>query len=80
MWTNAVTCTAPPKKPYASWPICAKQFGSWELALAAYNCGAGNVSKAIRNGGSKDFWKIRRIPPAQTPGIRTALYCGGLPR
>ncbi|MBK7406928.1 MAG: transglycosylase SLT domain-containing protein [Saprospirales bacterium] len=43
-----------------------KQFGSWELALAAYNCGAGNVSKAIRNGGSKDFWKIREYLPAQT--------------
>lgn len=43
-----------------------KQFGSWELALAAYNCGPGNVQKAIRTGGSKDFWKIREYLPAQT--------------
>lgn len=43
-----------------------KQFGSWELALAAYNCGAGNVQKAIRNGGSRDFWVIREHLPSQT--------------
>lgn len=43
-----------------------KQFGTWELALAAYNCGPGNVQKAIRSGGSKDFWQIREFLPAQT--------------
>jgi membrane-bound lytic murein transglycosylase D len=43
-----------------------KQFGSWELALAAYNCGPGNVQKAIRAGGSRDFWEIRELLPSQT--------------
>ena len=43
-----------------------KQFGTWELALAAYNCGPGNVQKAIRAGGSKDFWQIREHLPSQT--------------
>jgi len=43
------------------------RFGSWELALASYNCGAGNVYKAIRMaGGQKDFWKIRRYLPRET--------------
>jgi len=42
------------------------QFGSWELALAAYNSGPGNVRRAIRKGGSKDFWKIRRFLPRET--------------
>ena len=34
-------------------------FGDWSLAIASYNCGAGNVNKAIRRaGGSRDFWTI----------------------
>ena len=43
-----------------------KQFDNWELAIAAYNCGPGNVQKAIRLGGSRDFWKIREYLPSQT--------------
>lgn len=39
-----------------------KRFGDWELALAAYNCGGGNVSKAIRKNKKKglptDFWSL----------------------
>lgn len=36
-----------------------KQFGSWELALAAYNTGAGRVSREIRKKKTNDFWKLR---------------------
>jgi membrane-bound lytic murein transglycosylase D len=35
------------------------QFGSWELALAAYNTGAGRVSREIRKKNTHDFWKLR---------------------
>ena len=45
-----------------------KYFGNdWQLALAAYNCGAGNVNKAIRrSGGKKTFWEIRPFLPKET--------------
>lgn len=43
------------------------QFGDWLLAIASYNCGAGNVQRAINlSGGSKDFWKIRYYLPRET--------------
>ena len=43
------------------------QFGDWTLALAAYNCGPGNVRKAIRrSGGERDFWKIKKYLPKET--------------
>ncbi|MFH2035376.1 MAG: LysM peptidoglycan-binding domain-containing protein [Candidatus Zixiibacteriota bacterium] len=34
------------------------QFGSWELAMAAYNGGPGRVSKQIKRQNTKDFWKL----------------------
>lgn len=42
-------------------------FGDWNLAIAAYNCGPGNVKKAIaRSGGKTDFWSIYPYLPRET--------------
>jgi membrane-bound lytic murein transglycosylase D len=42
-------------------------YGDWNLALAAYNSGPGNVNKAIRRaGGSKDYWVVRKFLPKET--------------
>jgi membrane-bound lytic murein transglycosylase D len=54
-------------------------FGDWSLAIASYNCGAGNVNKAIRRaGGSRDFWTIYPYLPRETrgyvPSFVAALY------
>lgn len=35
------------------------RFGSWPLALSAYNAGAGKIARAIRKSGTRDYWKIR---------------------
>ncbi|MCA0152390.1 LysM peptidoglycan-binding domain-containing protein [Winogradskyella vincentii] len=46
-----------------------KIFGDWDLALAAYNSGPGNVNKAIRrSGGYKNYWNIRSNLPRETAG------------
>ncbi len=45
------------------------KFGDWRYAIAAYNCGPGNVSKARRKSGySKDFWKVYKYLPRETRG------------
>lgn len=41
-------------------------FGDWELAMAAYNCGPGNVRKAMRRSGKTKFWDIYRYLPRET--------------
>ena len=44
-------------------------FEDWNLALAAYNSGPGNVNKAIRrSGGQKDYWALRPYLPRETAG------------
>ena len=54
-------------------------YKDWNLALAAYNCGPGNVNKAIRRaGGATDYWKIYPFLPKETrgyvPGFIAANY------
>lgn len=51
-----------------------KQFNDWELVLAAYNCGPGNVNKAIRRAGGKTrFWEIMPHLPRETRGYVPAF-------
>lgn len=46
-----------------------KIYNDWNLVLAAYNCGPGNVNKAIRRaGGSKDYWDLYPFLPKETRG------------
>jgi membrane-bound lytic murein transglycosylase D len=56
-----------------------RMFGDWEVAMAAYNCGPGNVRKAIRrSGGKKTFWGIYNYLPKETrsyvPQVQAMLY------
>ena len=49
-------------------------YNDWSLAIAAYNCGPGNVNKAIiRSGGKKDFWGIYHHLPRETRGYVPAF-------
>lgn len=50
-------------------------YGDWSLAIAAYNCGPGNVNKALRRagGGKKDYWEIYNYLPAETRGYVPAF-------
>lgn len=49
-------------------------FGDWNLALASYNCGAGNVNRAIRrSGGKRAFWDIYPYLPRETRGYVPAF-------
>jgi membrane-bound lytic murein transglycosylase D len=49
-------------------------FGDWDLVLASYNSGPGNVSKAIRrSGGHQNYWNIRKNLPKETQGYVPAF-------
>jgi len=49
-------------------------YGDWLLVIASYNCGPGNVNKAIRrSGGKKTFWEIRPWLPKETRGYVPAF-------
>ena len=51
-----------------------KTFGDWDLALAAYNSGPRNVTKAIRrSGGYQNYWNIRPFLPRETAGYLPAF-------
>ncbi|EGV43141.1 LysM peptidoglycan-binding domain-containing protein [Bizionia argentinensis JUB59] len=51
-----------------------RMFGDWDLALAAYNSGPGNVLKAIRrSGGYENYWNIRHNLPRETAGYLPAF-------
>ena len=54
-------------------------FDNWELAIASYNCGRGNVTKALRrSGGELNYWKIRPFLPRETrnyiPALISVIY------
>ena len=59
-----------------------KEFDDWYLAFAAYNCGPGRVRKTIKRQGTRDYWKLSRLP-AQTrnyvPNIMAALFISNNP-
>lgn len=49
-------------------------FGDWLMVIAAYNCGPGNVNRAIRrSGGKKEFWEIYPYLPRETRGYVPAF-------
>lgn len=69
------------KDPYKSTVAACKYFkdmyaiyGDWLLVIASYNCGPGNVNRAInRAGGKTSFWEISKYLPAETRGYVPAF-------
>jgi membrane-bound lytic murein transglycosylase D len=56
------------------------QFGSWDLAQAAYNTGDGRIQQAIDRTGSRDFWKLHKSPllPDETKNFVPAIHAATL--
>lgn len=58
--------------------------GNWELAMAGYNCGEGNVDKAIRRAGSSNFWDAYPYLPRETrnyvPNILATIIIANNPQ
>ena len=48
-------------------------FGDWNLAISSYNCGSGNVNKAMRRSGSREFWPVYNYLPRETRGYVSAF-------
>lgn len=55
-----------------------EMFNDWTLVAAAYNCGEGRLIKAIKTGGNRDYWKLRRYLPSETleyvPAVLATTY------
>jgi len=55
-----------------------EELGDWLLAIAAYNCGMGNVKRAMEKSDSMDFWELRKFLPKETrnyvPAFIAAMY------
>ena len=71
--TNAATRTAPRRPPAAILKDLYAIYNDWTLAIAAYNCGPGNVNKAIARSGGKTFWEIYDYLPRETRGYVPAF-------
>lgn len=60
-----------------------EEFGDWLLSIAAYNCGMGNVKRAMEKADSRDFWEVRRFLPLETrnyvPAFIAAIYVMNCP-
>jgi membrane-bound lytic murein transglycosylase D len=64
--------------------LAARYNGNWELAMAAYNSGEGNVDRAIRRSGSMNFWSSYQYLPQETrnyvPNILATILIANNPR
>ncbi len=60
-----------------------RRFGDWQLALAAYNGGEGQVEAALKRSGARSFWKLAPYLPAETrqfvPRVLAAARIGKSP-